>query len=48
MGVDLMFGGSSGQGQAVMELGAMKLLSEAAAAIAEQGLASVHLGGVSN
>jgi hypothetical protein len=48
MGVDLIFGGSSGQDQAVMEVGVMELLSEAATTIAEQGLASVRLGGVSD
>ena len=43
MGAGLRFGGSSVQDQAVMELGAMESLSEAEAAIAEQGLAPVHL-----
>jgi len=37
-----MFGGSLGQDQAVMELGAMKPLNEIAAAFVQQGSVPVH------
>ena len=40
-----MFGGSLGQDQAVMELGAMEPLSEVAAAFVQQGSAPVRLVG---